>query len=85
MSNTETQTAQAGWGWNGDMCAVWGEAIVIGESREEKEERARLFAAAPDLLASAMKALNECCDLIGTEAGRALLAAISKAKGISDE
>jgi len=81
----ESQTAPARWGWNGDMCAVWGEAILIGETRKVKEERARLFAAAPDLLAAAIKALNECCDLIETDAGRALISAISKAKGVSDE
>lgn len=32
------------WGWNGDMCAVWGVAIVLGDSREEKERRARIIA-----------------------------------------
>lgn len=45
------------------------------------EADARLIAAAPDLLAACEKAMIECCDLIGTEAGIALEAAIAKAKG----
>jgi hypothetical protein len=44
MSN-KSQT-KAAWGWNGDMCAVWGVAIVLGDSRKEKERRARVIAAA---------------------------------------
>lgn len=39
------------WGWNGDQCAVWGDAIIIGGTRDEKETKARLFAASYDLLA----------------------------------
>ena len=41
----DPQTTDRLWGWNGDMCAVWGVAIVLGDSREEKEARARLIAA----------------------------------------
>lgn len=40
---------------------------------------ARLIAAAPDLLAACQKALDECCDLISTPAGDALVAAIARA------
>jgi hypothetical protein len=36
------------WGWNGDICAVWAHAIVLGETRAEKEKKATLIAAAPD-------------------------------------
>jgi hypothetical protein len=42
---------------------------------------ARLIAAAPELLEAARKALAECCDLIATDAGNALEAAIAKAEG----
>jgi len=45
------------------------------------EDEALLIAAAPDLLAAAKKALDECCDLIGTEAGNALANAIKSAQG----
>jgi hypothetical protein len=37
------------WGWNGDICAVWAHAIVLGETRAEKEKKATLIAAAPDM------------------------------------
>lgn len=57
---------------------VYGE---IGESTARANWH--LIAAAPDLLAAAVKALNECCDLIGTDAGNALIAAIAKAHGSS--
>ena len=40
---------------------------------------AKLIAAAPELLNAAIKALNDCCDLIGTEAGNSLEEAINKA------
>lgn len=55
----------------------------VGELFGDKQakEYADLFATAPDLLAAAVKALADCCDLIGTEAGRALEAAIAKATG----
>lgn len=38
-----------------------------------------------ELMAAAQKAMNECVDLIGTDAGNALEAAISKAKGLTNE
>lgn len=41
MSDSKTTE---GWGWNGDLCAVWGQAIVLGETRAEKERRAALIA-----------------------------------------
>lgn len=49
MSTEHPETTDR-WGWNGDMCAVWGEAIVLGETRQEKEARAQLFVRAPGLL-----------------------------------
>lgn len=36
--------ADKNWGWNGDQCAVWGDAIIIGGTRDEKEAKARLIA-----------------------------------------
>lgn len=48
---------------------------------EELEANARLIAAAPELLEAAQKALDECVDLIGTDEGEALEAAIKKALG----
>lgn len=50
-------------------------------SLAEVKANARLIAAAPDGLAAALKALDECCDLIGTPAGDALQAFINKATG----
>jgi hypothetical protein len=47
----------------------------------QAEANARLIAAAPDGLAAAIKALDECCDLIATPAGDALQAFIDKALG----
>ena len=47
----------------------------------EPEANARLIAAAPLLLEAAQKALDECVDLIATDAGNALEAAIAKATG----
>lgn len=43
-----------------------------------------LFAAAPELLAAAKLALEDCCDLLETKAGNALRAAIAKADGVSE-
>ncbi len=44
---------EKGWGWNGDVCAVFGVAIVIGatgedpaKDRSEKESKAELIAEA---------------------------------------
>ena len=45
------------------------------------EANAYLIAAAPELLEAAQKALDDCVDLIATEAGIALGNAIAKAKG----
>lgn len=44
-------------------------------------DHALLFAAGPELLAAARQAMDECCDLIETDAGHALEAAIAKAEG----
>ena len=46
MPETTRSKVKSGWGWNGDMCAVWGVAIVLGETREDKERHARIIAAA---------------------------------------
>ena len=57
-------------------------AIVIkqeNDSISELESNAKLIAAAPELLKAAIKALNDCCDLIGTPAGNSLEEAINKA------
>jgi hypothetical protein len=40
-----TLTTTAAWGWNGDTCAVWGDAIVLGQTKAEKEDKARRIAA----------------------------------------
>jgi hypothetical protein len=40
---------------------------------------AKLIEAAPKLLAAAIKAIEECCDLIGTDAGNSLEKAINEA------
>lgn len=73
-------------GTNGGF--VWaGEQLIASvfpceEGRElEMRANARLIAAAPDGLAAARQALDECCDLIGTSAGDALAAFIAKATG----
>ena len=50
----------------------------------DEEEYWHLFAAAPELLAAAKLALEDCCDLIETKAGNALRAAIAKADGVSE-
>lgn len=49
----------------------------------ETRANARLIAAAPDGLSAAIKALDECPELIGTPAGDALAAFIIKATGIA--
>jgi hypothetical protein len=73
------------WGWNGDVCAVWGVATVLGggstlaETRLAKEEHARLIAAAPDLLEALTVLERVATDMgIRTDAARA---AIAKATG----
>lgn len=50
----------------------------------DKERLNMLHEAAPDLLAAARLALKDCCDLIGTDAGNALKAAIHKADGTTE-
>lgn len=52
---------------------------------EEAYANARLMRAAPELLAAAQKALDECCDLVATDAGNALAAAIAYAMGHNGE
>ncbi len=46
---------------------------------EEGYANIKLIAAAPELLEACIKAMDECVDLIGTEAGKAIEAAIEKA------
>lgn len=53
LQQTTTRYQHDGWGWNGDLCAVWGQAIVLGETREEKEARAKRFAASAAVLDAA--------------------------------
>lgn len=36
------------WGWNDDTCAVWGQAIILGE-KNEKAKKAALISSAPDM------------------------------------
>jgi hypothetical protein len=56
-------------------------ADVVDSMGHPSEANARLIAAAPDGLAAARQALDECCDLIGTPAGYALEAFVAKATG----
>lgn len=49
--------------------------------KEATLANASLIAAAPDLLHAAINAMNECCDLVATDAGDKLTAAIKKAIG----
>lgn len=56
--------------------------MAVGHEKEF-QANARLIAAAPELLEAAEKAIEYCVDLIGTEEGNALIAAIAKAKGKS--
>lgn len=77
------------WGWNGDVCAVWGICTVFGD-RAEKEKRATLIAAAPELLAALKKlvdkdlayfdgqVMNSCISMRDVDLARA---AIIKAEG----
>lgn len=73
------------WGWNGDVCAVWGVAIVVvgdGNSkaadRKAREEHARLLSAAPELLEALQELRYACTD----KAERMADAAIAKALGV---
>ena len=54
---------------------------AVIEANKRQWADALLRAAGPDLLTAAQKAIDECVDLIGTDAGEALSAAIAKAKG----
>lgn len=65
--------ASNGRGWVGDRYMRVSGPIDIHD--------ARLIAAAPDLLAAACQALEDCADLMATPAGDALAAAIAKATG----
>ena len=51
---------------------------IIAESIPTIEDT-KLMAAEPELLEACIKALDECCDLICTDAGNALQQAIKKA------
>jgi hypothetical protein len=48
-------------------------------SHNKMMANAKLISAAPELLEAAIKAIEECCDLIGTDAGNSLEEAIKKA------
>jgi hypothetical protein len=58
------------------VCHIWPHI-----EKGEPDANARLIAAAPELLEAAKKALEDCVDLIATEAGIALEKAIAKAEG----
>jgi hypothetical protein len=83
---SEPTKTTALWGWNDDMCAVWGDAIVIGKTRSEKEKKARLLAAAPALL-DAIKGLIDFIEIDSLPMNRDALqiarSAIAKAEGAS--
>jgi hypothetical protein len=90
----------ADWGLRGSHQIREGDSVVaeipftqpycMGASPEDREaatkqkERACLISAAPELLAAAKLALEDCCDLLETKAGNALRAAIAKADGVSE-
>lgn len=63
---------------------LFGNWLIITDKNDvlnikDNEANAKLIAASPELLAAALKALDECCDLISTDAGNALDEAIKKA------
>jgi len=66
------------WGPQGPGYGTVAEATKY---QYEAEANAKLIAAAPELLEAAQKVLDECVDLIATDAGNALEAAIAKALG----
>ena len=53
--------------------------LKYSATKEVLFANAKLIAAAPELLKAAIKAIEECCDLIGTDAGNSLEEAINKA------
>lgn len=71
----------------GDTCIAFVDAERVGDDWDEANAvpsaNAHLMTAGPDLLAAAIKAMDECCDLIATPAGDALEAAIAKATGVT--
>lgn len=80
-SSTEQRTrldCELGVGFGGRDFTTIAEAQV---HIANQDANARLITAAPDLLEAAKLAMEDCCDLIGTDAGNALEAAIAKAEG----
>lgn len=71
--------ADAYSGFSTEEERLYYDGYLIAES--VSPSNARLIAAAPLLLAAAQKAMDECCDLIATDAGNALQAAIEAATG----
>lgn len=61
----------------GDACI----SQFIEGNTDGGEANAKLMSAAPELLEAAQNALENCVDLIGTDEGKALEAAIKKALG----
>lgn len=53
-----TKAAKWTWGWNGDACAVWGVSTVLGDTKAQKERRAKLISKAP-LIPELGRALEE--------------------------
>ena len=86
---TAGSTVGANYSMLGRKLGVWVNILHGNEKHgtetratlEEAYANAKLMHAAPELLAAAQKALAECCDLVATEAGNALAAAIDKALG----
>ena len=60
-------------------CTDIDEDLIKYYSHNKMMANVKLAAAAPKLLAAAIKAIEECCDLIGTDAGNSLEKAINKA------
>jgi hypothetical protein len=61
---------------NDNFIDVWS---LTFSTEDEMRANAKLISAAPKLLAAAIKAIEECCDLIGTDAGNSLEKAINEA------
>ena len=85
----ETKFTKGEWiinrlGISSDLDGLVGDIICeapidFKESYKKWEANAKLISAAPDLLKACIKAMDECCDLIATDAGLALEQAIEKA------